>query len=131
MPDSLGSEQALPTIALVGNPNTGKSTLFNNLTGLRQKTANYPGVTVERLSGFLSLGEQHVSLVDLPGSYSLAAHSPDELVAADVLLGRIDDIGTPDAVMVVVDGQILEYTGPPRHRDTGPARLDQSARRTN
>jgi ferrous iron transport protein B len=107
MPDSLGNQQTLPTIALVGNPNTGKSTLFNNLTGLRQKTANYPGVTVERHTGLMSLGAQQVQLIDLPGSYSLAAYSPDELVSADVLLGRIDDIGLPDAVMVVVDATNL------------------------
>ena len=103
MPDSLSAATAQPVIAVVGNPNTGKSTLFNNLTGLRQKTANYPGVTVEQHTGLLRLPEGEVTLVDLPGTYSLTAFSPDELVAADVLLGKIDDLPPPQAVLVVVD----------------------------
>ena len=74
MPDSLAANIAQTVIAVVGNPNTGKSTLFNNLTGLRQKTANYPGVTVERHTGILRLAAEEVVLVDLPGAYSLAAH---------------------------------------------------------
>ena len=86
MPDSLAANIAQTVIAVVGNPNTGKSTLFNNLTGLRQKTANYPGVTVERHTGILRLSAEEAVLVDLPGAYSLAAHSPDELVSSDVLL---------------------------------------------
>jgi ferrous iron transport protein B len=68
-------------VALVGNPNTGKSTLFNALTGMRQRVGNYPGVTVARKSGTCDLGDgQKVELVDLPGLYSLAAASPDEQV---------------------------------------------------
>ncbi len=95
------------TIALVGNPNTGKSTLFNVLTGLRQKTANYPGVTVERHTGRITLDGQGVTLIDLPGAYSLAAHSLDEMVAIDVLLGHIADVQQPDAVLAVVDATNL------------------------
>ena len=66
------------SVALVGNPNTGKSTLFNALTGLRQHVGNYPGVTVELKKGRLSLGELSFDLIDLPGTYSLAARSPDD-----------------------------------------------------
>lgn len=90
-------------IAVVGNPNTGKSTLFNLLTGMRQKVANYPGVTVEKRVGELHIGERSFQLIDLPGTYSLAAHSPDERAAIDVLLGRIADMPPPDAVLVVID----------------------------
>lgn len=103
MPDSLSAVASQPVVAVVGNPNTGKSTLFNNLTGLRQKTANYPGVTVERHTGLLRLPEGDVTLVDLPGAYSLTAYSPDELVSADVLLGKIDDLPMPQAILVVID----------------------------
>ena len=67
------SSAPAPVIALIGNPNTGKSTLFNALTGLRQKTANYPGVTIEQHTGEIVLDGQTVTLVDLPGAYSLAA----------------------------------------------------------
>lgn len=108
MPDSLNpTGTAQTSIAIVGNPNTGKSTLFNNLTGLRQKTANYPGVTVERHTGTVRLPSGDAQLVDLPGAYSLAAHSPDEMVAADVLLGRINDMPRPAAVLIVVDSANL------------------------
>jgi ferrous iron transport protein B len=96
-----------PVIAVIGNPNTGKSTLFNTLTGLKQKTANYPGVTVERHTGTLDLDGREVSLVDLPGTYSLAAQSPDEMVAIDVLLGHVEDLAPPRAVLVVVDATNL------------------------
>lgn len=94
-------------IALIGNPNTGKSTLFNVLTGLRQKTANYPGVTVEQHTGQITLDGQTVTLVDLPGAYSLAAQSPDEMVAIDVLLGHVTDLPRPRAVLAVVDATNL------------------------
>jgi ferrous iron transport protein B len=107
MPDSSPLNTDQPTIAVVGNPNTGKSTLFNNLTGLRQKTANYPGVTVERHTGTIHLDQGEVTLIDLPGAYSLAAHSPDEMVSADVLLGRIEDVPLPSAILVVVDSTNL------------------------
>ena len=108
MPDSLSPTGiAQINIAIVGNPNTGKSTLFNNLTGLRQKTANYPGVTVERHTGTLRLPSGEAQLVDLPGAYSLAAHSPDEMVAADILLGRMLDMPRPAAVLIVIDSANL------------------------
>jgi ferrous iron transport protein B len=94
-------------IAVIGNPNTGKSTLFNALTGLKQKTANYPGVTVERHTGTLRHGGRELSLVDLPGAYSLAARSPDEMVAVDVLLGHVPDVPRPDAILAVVDATNL------------------------
>ena len=107
MADATPSKSTDTVIAVVGNPNTGKSALFNNLTGLRQKTANYPGVTVERHTGLLKLESGPVTLVDLPGAYSLAAYSPDEMVSADVLLGRIDDMPLPSAVLIVIDAANL------------------------
>ncbi|HJP04430.1 MAG: ferrous iron transport protein B [Chromatiales bacterium] len=107
MPDSLAGLPDNASIVVVGNPNTGKSTLFNNLTGLRQKTANYPGVTVERRTGVFRLPKGEVTLIDLPGAYSLAAHSPDELIATDVLLGKIDDLPLPHAVLIVIDAANL------------------------
>ncbi|MFM7397573.1 MAG: ferrous iron transport protein B [Verrucomicrobiota bacterium] len=97
-----------PLVALVGNPNTGKSTLFNALTGLRQRVGNYPGVTVARKSGQCDLGPAgRVELVDLPGLYSLAASSPDEQVVVDALTGRISGDRRPDAVLLVVDATNL------------------------
>lgn len=96
------------TIALVGNPNTGKTTLFNGLTGLFQHVGNYPGVTVERKVGRLRLTDDWmVDLVDLPGTYSLAAHAPDEMIVADVLLGRIPRERGIDAVLAIVDASNL------------------------
>ncbi len=94
-------------VALIGNPNTGKSTLFNALTGLKQKTANYPGVTVERRTGELKLGSRTIELIDLPGTYSLAAHSPDEMIAVDVLLGHVENLEQPRAVIAVADATNL------------------------
>ena len=90
-------------VALVGNPNTGKTTLFNRLTGSRQKIGNYPGVTVEKKSGTWETGGRSVTLVDLPGTYSLAASSPDERVALDFLTGHSAGEERPDAVLCVVD----------------------------
>ncbi len=89
-------------IALLGNPNTGKSTLFNRLTGLRQHIANYPGITVEKKTGSLSLGGRQLELIDLPGTYSLAAASPDERVVMDALGGRFGH-QAPDLIICVVD----------------------------
>ncbi len=95
-------------IALVGNPNTGKSTLFSALAGVRQRVGNYPGVTVEKKTGTLRHGEQHFELIDLPGTYSLAPRSPDEMVTVDVLLGRHAHGPPPDAVLCIVDASNLE-----------------------
>lgn len=100
---------SIPLVAVVGNPNAGKSALFNMLTGARQKVANYPGVTVERKSGRLSLPDgRPVELVDLPGAYGLEASSPDEEVTRDVVLGRQDGERTPDALLVVLDATNLD-----------------------
>jgi ferrous iron transport protein B len=99
----------MPLIALVGNPNAGKSALFNALTGARQKLANYPGVTVERKSGRLALSDgRPVELVDLPGTYSLTPTSPDEQVTRDVVLGTQQGERLPDAIVAVVDAANLE-----------------------
>ncbi len=94
-------------VALAGNPNVGKTTVFNLLTGLRQKVANYPGVTVERKSGRL-VGHEAVEIVDLPGTYSLNPRSIDERVAYDVLVGRMRGEPAPDVVVCVVDATNLE-----------------------
>ena len=96
------------TLALVGNPNAGKTTLFNALTGLRAKTANFPGTTVERKVGRLHLAGQQIVVVDLPGLYSLDSTSPDEKLASDVLHGRLTEHPAPDAALVVVDATNLE-----------------------
>jgi ferrous iron transport protein B len=98
-----------PVFALVGNPNCGKSTLFNALTGLKQKIGNYPGVTVEKKTGTAYTQHGHpLTLIDLPGAYSLAARSPDEAVTRDVLLGRRADTPLPDRVLCIVDATNLE-----------------------
>jgi ferrous iron transport protein B len=95
------------TLALVGNPNAGKTTLFNALTGLRAKTANFPGTTVERKVGRLHLDHKQIVIVDLPGLYSLDSKSPDEKLAADALQGKLEHTA-PDAALVVVDATNLE-----------------------
>jgi len=96
------------TIALAGNPNAGKTTLFNSLTGLKQKVANYPGVTVERRAGVWKIGTIPASLIDLPGLYSLETTSLDEKIARDVLTGEINGLPKPDAIVAVVDATNLE-----------------------
>src|SRR5947209_1992717 len=96
------------TVALVGNPNTGKSTLFNALTGLRQHVGNYPGVTVEMKDGLARLGEIEFRVIDLPGTYSLAPRSPDEMVSVDLLLGHVPGEGRPDVILSIVDASNLE-----------------------
>jgi ferrous iron transport protein B len=96
------------TVALIGNPNTGKSTLFTALAGVRQRIGNYPGVTVEKKIGHVDVGHQRFALVDLPGTYSLAPRSPDEMVAVDLLLGRQSGFAPPDAVICIVDASNLE-----------------------
>jgi ferrous iron transport protein B len=94
--------------ALVGTPNSGKTALFNALTGSRQKVANYPGVTVERKAGMLQTVSGHrVDLVDLPGTYSLRGRSPDEEITRDVVLGRIASEGAPDLLLCVADATNL------------------------
>ena len=100
---------AAPLVALVGNPNAGKSALFNALTGARQKVGNYPGVTVERHSGKLTLPDGRiVDLVDLPGAYSLEPSSPDERVTRDFVTGTQAGERLPDALVVVVDASNLD-----------------------
>jgi ferrous iron transport protein B len=97
-----------PVVALVGNPNCGKTALFNALTGSRQKVANYPGVTVEKKIGRLTTPAGRVlQVVDLPGTYSLRARSPDEEITRDVVLGRLAGEGTPDLIVCVADASNL------------------------
>src|SRR5262249_26495186 len=96
------------TAALVGNPNTGKTTLFNALSGLHQRVGNYPGVTVETKKGQMTCAGQPFDLIDLPGTYSLAPRSPDEMVAVDVILGRQKGEARPDVVVSIVDASNLD-----------------------
>ena len=98
------------TVAVVGNPNSGKSTLFNRFTGLRQKTGNYPGVTVERHSGIARADNAAVELMDLPGMHALSAYSIEERIAVDVVLGRMPGIDRPTGIVAVVDATRL-YQG--------------------
>ena len=98
-------------LALVGAPNTGKTSLFNSLTGSRQKVANYPGVTVERKSGgFVTPEGRSVTVLDLPGTYSLRGRSPDEEITRDIVLGRFDGEAVPDLVLCVADATNLRLT---------------------
>ena len=101
---------SIPLVAVVGNPNAGKSALFNMLTGARQKVGNYPGVTVERKSGRLTrfADGRPVELVDLPGAYSLDPSSPDEEVTRDVVLGTQQGERLPDALLLVLDATNLD-----------------------
>ena len=94
-------------VALTGNPNCGKTTLFNALTGLRAKVGNYAGVTVERKEGALK-GAEGITILDLPGTYSLSPKSLDEEVSRDILFHRLDDVPAPALVVVVVDASNLE-----------------------
>ena len=102
--------KARTAIAVIGNPNSGKSTLFNRLTGLRQSTGNYPGVTVEKHVGTAQLPGSAVELIDLPGIYCLSGQSADERIAVDVVLGRIANTAKPSGLLVVVDATHL-YQG--------------------
>ncbi|MBI4579790.1 MAG: ferrous iron transport protein B, partial [Planctomycetes bacterium] len=106
-PVGSGLSQRTFLVAVAGNPNCGKTTLFNALTGLRHKVGNYSGVTVEKRAGVMT-DDPAIRLLDLPGTYSLGAHSPDEEVARDVLLGEMHDTRRPDAVLIVVDAGNLE-----------------------
>ena len=90
-------------IALVGNPNTGKSTLFTALVGVHQHVGNYPGVTVEKKTGHAQFAAVRIEVIDLPGLYSLRPRSRDEAVAVNVLLGQQADCPPPDAVVCVAD----------------------------
>ncbi|MGA8042624.1 MAG: ferrous iron transporter B [Terracidiphilus sp.] len=99
---------ALRTVVLIGPPNSGKSTLFNRLTGLRQKVANYPGVTVEQRMGLMAgIGRDDLTLIDLPGVYSLSPYTEDARVSIDVLQGKMPGTPKPDAVLLVLDSQHL------------------------
>ena len=97
------SRRPSASIAVVGNPNSGKSTLFNRLTGLRQRTANYPGATVEKHVGTANLGKAVLELIDLPGTFSLSAQSMEECIAVDVILGRMAGTDPPAGILAVVD----------------------------
>ena len=96
-----------PLVAVLGCPNTGKSTVFNRLTGLRQRTGNYPGVTVERITGLARLGTVEAELVDLPGTYSLAADGPETSITLDAVLGTAQGLRPPDALLLVADASNL------------------------
>ena len=105
------SESTLKSVrrfAMIGNPNTGKSTLFNTLTGLQARVGNFPGCTVEKKVGKLHFEQQSVELIDLPGTYSLSPRTPDEMVSVDVLLGRQRDVEELDGVICIVDASNLE-----------------------
>src|SRR5438477_9551713 len=105
----LPARQARPhVVAIIGPPNSGKSTLFNRLTGLRQKVANFPGVTVEQRVGRAKMdNNSEVVLVDLPGVYSLNPRSEDEQVTRDVLNGQMHDLPKPDSVLLILDSTNL------------------------
>lgn len=102
----VAGEAKIPTVALAGNPNSGKTTVFNALTKLHQKVGNYPGVTVEKKIGRMQ-GPIPVDVLDLPGTYSLDVSSPDEKVARDVLLGRMKGTPSPDLIICVIDATNL------------------------
>src|ERR1700691_2978582 len=108
-PPPAPAESSLRTVLLIGPPNSGKSTLFNKLTGLRQKVANYPGVTVEQRMGLMAgVGREDLTLIDLPGIYSLTPYSEDARVSVDVLRGKMPGTPKPDAVLLVLDS--LHFT---------------------
>ncbi len=92
-----------PTMALAGNPNSGKTTMFNAMTGARQHVGNYPGITVEKKTGYAVVGDATVHITDLPGTYSLTAYSQEELVARNLLVDE-----RPDVAVVVLNAAALE-----------------------
>src|SRR5688572_11192703 len=107
--DPVSTTKTTLTVALAGSPNSGKTTIFNAITGLRQKVANYPGVTVEKKTGRFELaGGAWVNVIDLTGTYSLISRSPDEQIAMEVLRGLRPDTAAPDVVIVVVDASNLQ-----------------------
>ena len=103
-----GSHQRIPLAALTGNPNSGKTTLFNSLTGSNQKVANYSGVTVDLREGIVNSDGRQYRIIDLPGLYSLSAVSPDEEIARDLIVHGVGAEGRPDLIVQVVDGGRLE-----------------------
>ncbi len=96
------------TVVVLGNPNAGKSTLFNGLTGVKQHVGNYPGVTVEKRNGLISINDEQFELVDLPGTYSLAPNSPEEMLAVKILLGKPPAEKKPDVILCVIDGSNIQ-----------------------
>ncbi|MEI8016822.1 MAG: FeoB small GTPase domain-containing protein, partial [Schlesneria sp.] len=108
MIEKVPSKNLERTVAVIGNPNTGKSTLFTALTGVHSRIGNYPGVTVEKKLGWFEFEGQSIRLVDLPGTYSLSPRTIDEMVSVDVLLGRQAEVGQIDAVVCIADASNLE-----------------------
>ncbi len=106
-PLPLHAQGGAAIVGLVGNPNTGKTSLFNTLTGFRRHVANYPGVTVDLARGPIRGASRAMELLDLPGTYSLTAQSPDERVVCDALCGRIDTARRPDVILAVLDASNL------------------------
>ena len=105
---SKGVGSKLNTIALAGNPNSGKSSLFNYLTGLRQKIGNYPGITVDKKTGYMKLGKKEgATVIDLPGTYSIYPKSKDEKIVLDILIDEKHELN-PDLVIVIVDASNLK-----------------------
>src|SRR5690606_3909886 len=104
---AIPSQVSTFSVALIGNPNVGKTTIFNRLTGLRQKVGNYPGVTVDKRRGPLQTEGSNISIIDLPGTYSIYPNSEDEIIVHRVLNG-LDDENKPDAVLAIVDMSNME-----------------------
>ena len=108
MTDAISPVSAGVRLGLLGSPNSGKTTLFNALTGLRAKVGNYPGVTVEHREGIARIDDLRVEVIDLPGTYGLEPVSPDEAVVSQVLSGSIEGIAPPEALILTVDACSLE-----------------------
>ena len=104
----MGLESSMSTVAFIGNPNVGKTTIFGRLTGTQVRVGNFPGVTVEKKVATVDWDGQRIRLIDLPGTYSLSPRTVDEMVAVDVLLGRQPDVGAIDVVVCIVDAANLE-----------------------